>query len=311
MDGDASEGEAAPRQGGPGGPGFGGERVVAFESRRADEMASLIERHGGLPMRAPALREVAIEQNEAALAFARGLRAGAFDAVVLMTGTGTRALVDEVAAEMDRAAFAAALSPGARPGGEPPAPRIIARGPKPSAALRELGVRGFITVPEPDTWREVAATLSGLGPLQGLRVAVLEHGAPSRELYEVLAQGGARVYPVRVYKWALPEDTAPLRSALAALAEGRARIGLFTSRSQVEHAFAVAGEEGIAAAVKEQLRRGLVGSIGPVCSDALRAEGLPPDVEPEHSKMGHLVKTVAERAAAILEAKGARLAGSA
>lgn len=305
MDGDTEENEAARRSGGPGGPGFGGERVVAFESRRAEEMASLIERHGGLPVRAPALREVAIEHNEAALAFARGLRAHAYDVVVLMTGTATRALVEEIAPEMDRVAFAAALNREATPGGEGPAPKIIARGPKPGAALRELGVRGFITVPEPDTWREVAATLSGLGPLQGLRVAVLEHGAPSSELYEVLTQGGARVYPVRVYKWALPEDTAPLRSALAALAEGSARIALFTSRSQVEHAFAVAGEEGIAAAVKEQLRRGLVASIGPVCSEALRAEALPPDVEPEHPKMGHLVKTAAARAAAILGAKGA------
>lgn len=305
MDGDTAENEATPRPGGPGGPGFGGERVVAFESRRAEEMASLIERHGGLPVRAPALREVAIEQNDAALAFARGLRADAYDVVVLMTGTATRALVEEIAPEMDRAAFAAALNREATPGGEVPAPKIIARGPKPSAALRELGVRGFITVPEPNTWREVAATLSGLGPLQGLRVAVLEHGAPSSELYQVLTQGGARVYPVRVYKWALPEDTAPLRSALAALAEGSARIALFTSRSQVEHAFAVAGEEGIATAVKEQLRRGLVASIGPVCSEALRAEALPPDVEPEHPKMGHLVKTAAARAAAILGAKGA------
>jgi uroporphyrinogen-III synthase len=41
-----------------------------------------------------------------------------------------------------------------------------------------------------------------------------------------------------------------------------------------------------------------------VCSEALRAEGLEPDLEPEHPKMGHLVKAAAERAAAILEEKG-------
>src|SRR4051794_22402889 len=89
--------------------GFGGRRVVTFESRRAAEMASLIERHGGAPVSAPTLREVPLADNPAALAFARGLSAGAFDVVVLMTGTGARALVEEIAPEMDRAAFAAAL----------------------------------------------------------------------------------------------------------------------------------------------------------------------------------------------------------
>lgn len=294
MDGDSEQRGAAPPEGSAN-EGFAGQPVVTFESRRAAEMASLIERQGGQPVSAPALREVTIEQNAAALAFAQGLRAGAYDVVILMTGTGTRALVDEIAPEMDRSAFVAALSAGR--------PKLIARGPKPGAALRELGVRGFITVPEPNTWRQVLGSVEALGPLAGLRVAVQEHGAPSTELYEALGEAGAVVSPVRVYKWALPEDTAPLRRALAALAEGRARIALFTSRSQVEHAFAVAEEEGIAAAVREQLQRGVVASIGPVCSEALRAEGLAPDIEPEHAKMGHLVKAAAARTAAILAAK--------
>jgi uroporphyrinogen-III synthase len=276
--------------------GFGGRVVVVFESRRAAEMASLVERHGGAPVGAPALREVALGENEAALAFARALDAGAFDAVVLMTGVGARALVEEVAPVLDRAAFAAALSR---------APLLVARGPKPAGALRELGVAGAAIVPEPNTWREVARLVAERKSLPGLRIAVQEHGAPSVELYEALRAGGAVVTPVPVYKWALPEDTAPLREGIRALAEGRARIALFTSRAQVEHAFAVAAEEGIAGALREALGRGLLASIGPVCSEAIRAEGLAPDVEPEHPKMGHLVKAAAERAEAILAAKSA------
>ena len=254
--------------------GFGGRPVVTFESRRSTEMASLIERHGGAPLSAPALRELKIEDNPSARAFAR-------------------ALLDEVASELDRVAFAAALG------------RIttIVRGPKPALVLRELGVPGFITVPAPSTWREIVATLQARGPLTGLRIAVQEHGAPSVELYEALAHAGAHVTAVAVYKWALPEDTAPLRAALHALAEGRARIALFTSRSQVEHAFAVAAEEQIAVAVKATLRRGVSASIGPVCTEALLAAGLTPDLEPTHSKMGHLVKECAEKAPSILEAK--------
>jgi uroporphyrinogen-III synthase len=259
-------------------------------------MASLVERHGGVPVAAPTMREVALAENAAALAFARDLAAGAFDVVILMTGVGTRALTDEVASVLDRASFAAALAR---------VPRLIARGPKPAAALRDLGVprEGFTVVPEPNTWRQVADAVEAAGTKGALRVAVQEHGAPSAELYDRLRSAGAVVTPIPVYKWALPEDTQPLRRALHAIAKGSARIALFTSRPQVDHAFTVAAEEGVGDAVRAALARGAVASIGPVCSAALGAEGVPPDVEPEHPKMGHLVKAAAERAAAILGAK--------
>lgn len=274
--------------------GFGGRRVVSFESRRAPEMASLIERHGGVPVSAPTLREVTIGANPDALAFARGLRDGAFDLVILLTGAGTRALLEEIAPELDREAFTAALGR---------VPLVVARGPKPAAVLRELGFGAFVSAPAPNTWREVAAAIEERGPIAGKRVAVQEHGAPSRELYDRLRALGAVVTAVPVYRWALPEDTAPLRRALRAIAAGDVAIALFTSRAQVEHAFAIAAEEQLDAAVRDRLRRGVVASIGPVCTEALRAEGLDPDLEPEHPKMGHLVKAAAERAASVLSRK--------
>lgn len=275
--------------------GFGGLEVVTFESRRAAEMASLVERNHGAPLTAPTLREVPLTENAGAIAFARDLAAGAVDGFVLMTGVGTRALVEEIASVLDRSAFAAALA-GVR--------LLVARGPKPAVVLRELGVSGFVTVPEPNTWREVARAVTERGPIAGLKIAVQEHGAPSTELYEELRRHGAVVTPVPVYRWALPEDTAPLRSALHAIVAGRARIALFTSRAQVEHVFAVAAEEQIAEPLRGALSRGVVASIGPVCTEALRVEGLEPDLEPDLSRMGHLVKAAAGRSASILAAKG-------
>jgi uroporphyrinogen-III synthase len=269
------------------GDGFGGRRVVSFESRRAVEMASLIERHGGVPIKAPTMREVALTDNEAARAFARDLAAGSYSIVVLMTGVGVRALVEEVAPELGREDFARTLS----------AATVVARGPKPAVVLKELGVSGFVTVPGPNTWREVALVLESLGPLAGKRIAVQEHGAPSRDLYAALEGQGAHVTPVPVYRWALPDDTGPLRRALHAIAAGEVSIALFTSRAQVENAFSIAAEEGIADEVRRRLQAGFIASIGPVCSEALRAEGLSPHLEPEHPKMGHLVKEAAARAA--------------
>ena len=263
--------------------GFGGRRVVSFESRRAAEMASLIERYGGVPVKAPTMREVAITENEAARAFARELAAGGFGIVVLMTGVGVRALLEEISPEIGREDFVRSLGLA----------RVIARGPKPAVVLKEIGLTDYRVVPEPNTWREVVDVIAGLGPLAGRRIAVQEHGTPSRELYAALEEQGARVTPVPVYRWALPEDTGPLRRALHAVAAGEVSIALFTSRAQVENAFTIAAEEGIADQVRQRLAAGFIASIGPVCSEALRAEGLSPNLEPGHPKMGHLVKEAA------------------
>src|SRR6266852_4131803 len=111
-------------------PCFGGLRVVAFESRMAAEVATMIERRGGIAIVAPAMREVPLEDNHAALDFATSLLAGEFDVVVFMTGVGTRALFQALETRHQRSAIAAALT------------RLttVARGPKPIRALRELGV---------------------------------------------------------------------------------------------------------------------------------------------------------------------------
>ena len=73
---------------------FEGLEVVAFESRHAREMAALIARFEGVPRVAPALREVPLEEDAAALAFATALLAGRLDAVIFMTGVGTRRLIE-------------------------------------------------------------------------------------------------------------------------------------------------------------------------------------------------------------------------
>ena len=56
--------------------GFGGLRVVAFESRMAAETARLIEKSGGIALSAPSMREVPLGDNPRALAFAADLLAG-------------------------------------------------------------------------------------------------------------------------------------------------------------------------------------------------------------------------------------------
>jgi uroporphyrinogen-III synthase len=123
---------------------------------------------------------------------------------------------------------------------------------------------------------------------------VQEYGQPAPELTEGLERRGATVTRVPVYRWSLPEDTGPLRAALADLAAWKIGAALFTAAQQVEHVMEVAASEGVEDALRAALAgHVVVGSIGPTTSAALRAHGLPVDVEPEHPKSGHLVAAVA------------------
>src|SRR5437016_1014382 len=187
-----------------------GLRLVSFEARRAEELATMLVRHGAEVVRAPALREEPLGPSAATLELARRLEAGEVDLVVLLTGVGTRALA---AALADACPYLGALLARTR---------IVARGPKP----------------------------------------------------------------------------------LAALARGEAEVAVFTNAAQVEHLFRAATDP-------EALRRGLahavVASVGPVCTEALEAHGIAPDLEASPPKMGPLVALVAARTRALLAAKrGAR-----
>jgi uroporphyrinogen-III synthase len=262
-----------------------GLRVVTFESRLAGPMADMIARQGGVPVAAPALREIPIEDNPAALQFAERLMAGEFDMVIFLTGVGTRYLSQAIETRTPREAWTAALG----------RLTVVVRGPKPLVPLREMKVRVDVQAPEPNTWHEVLGALDARGPLVDLRIAVQEYGKENPELIAGLEARGAIVTRVPVYRWALPEDTGPLRQGIAEVADGMVGAVLFTSAQQVEHMLVVAAEEGRDADLRSALAsRTIVGSIGPTTSETLHEHGLPVDIEPEHPKMGPLIIALAE-----------------
>ena len=259
---------------------FGRSFVLAFESRRAMEMAELIRINGGQPVVAPALREVPLHANPAAFAFADSLYAGQLEMVIFMTGVGARLLHRVLATREPESLFPAALRKLT----------IVARGPKPMAVLREWQVPVAITVPEPNTWREL---LQAVSDHPEKSIAVQEYGRPNTDLIDGLIAQGRYVTSVPVYQWSLPEDTAPLAEALDQLLANHFRAAIFTTGVQVDHFLEFAEHLGKRAAATEALRKLFIASIGPTCSDALRTHGLKPSLEPSHPKMGILVREAA------------------
>jgi uroporphyrinogen-III synthase len=279
--------------------GFAGLRVLALESRRAPELAKLISNYGGEPVVAPAMREVPLETNTEALAFAADLLSGKYEMVIFLTGVGTRALLGVVETKYKREDYVAALQ----------RIKVVARGPKPVAALRELGLTPGVTAPEPNTWSELLQALDAAANsapefrLRGARVAVQEYGVSNPKLLAGLRERGASVTPVPIYQWALPQDLAPLRAAVQALANAEIDVAFFTTSVQAAHLFQIAAEMNLEDSMTRGLHRAVIASIGPTTSEELQRRGIRADLEPSHPKMGFLVKEAAEQATELLRRK--------
>ena len=276
--------------------GFNGLRVLSFESRRAKEIAHLISNNNGVPIGAPSTREVPDSPNDDELKLIRAILAQEFDAIIFMTGVGARALIAAAESVCPRNEFLAALQKT----------RVIVRGPKPAAVMREFNIPVALTVPEPNTWREIVQALDASSqavPLRGRRIAVQEHGEPSPELFAALRDRGAEVFPVHVYRWALPEDIGPLRAAIQSLVDGNVDVVMFTSSVHFVHAARIADELGLGSQFRSALLNAVVASIGPTTSETLRKNGITVDIEPSHPKMGFLVSEAAEKSTDLKNAK--------
>lgn len=270
---------------------FSGLRVLALEARRANEIAQLIRINGGDPIVVPALREVPLDDNKEAFAFAERLFANQFDMMIFLTGVGARALDSVISAKYPNGP---ALRDALRK------LTVVVRGPKPMAVLREWEVPVAATAAEPNTWRELLTAIEGRPER---RIAIQEYGRPSTELYTALQKKGASIIAVPVYQWAMPEDLEPLRFTIRSLISGEYDVVVITTGVQVTHLMQIARQQGVETQLRSALGRIVVASIGPSSTETMQEHGITPDMMPTHPKMGFLIKEAAEQAPGILERK--------
>ena len=255
-----------------------GKTIAFLESRLGGHVGELIERRGGIPLAAPALAE---EPDVDPAAIARLIadwpkRHAA--AIVFQTGVGTRALfaatdalgiTDDFKAQLERTT-------------------VVARGPKPTAALRQRGVRIDLSAADPYTTAAVLDAMASL-ELRNATVVVQRYGDVNTELNDALVARGATVLDVPLYRWSLPADTTPLVRLLDALDRREVDAVLVTSASQVRNLFAVAGRDARTDSMRTGLARTLVASVGPVASRALRDAGVDVGIEASPPKLGPLL----------------------
>ena len=165
---------------------------------------------------------------------------------------------------------------------------VVARGPKPTAALRSREVRIDRGAKEPYTTVEVLESLEDLS-LRDECVVVQRYGETNVELEKALRAKGAEVVEISTYRWALPENSGPLAELIDALERAQVDATVFTSASQAHNLFALAQKLGREGPLAANLSRTLVASIGPVCSAALREHGVKIALEASPPKLGPLV----------------------
>lgn len=252
--------------------------VAILESRLGRQLAELVGKHGGRPLLAPALAEVPDVDNATISRLVGDLESHPPKAAIFQTGVGTQAL------------FGATDALGITPKllGLLAQCVVVARGPKPTAALRSREVRIDRSAREPYTTVEVLDSIQDLS-LGGERVVVQRYGETNVELGKALRAKGAEVVEIPTYRWALPENTGPLVQLIDALERAQVDATVFTSASQAHNLFVLAEKLGRQGSLAANLNRTLVASIGPVCSAALEEHGVRIALEASPPKLGPLV----------------------
>jgi uroporphyrinogen-III synthase len=261
-----------------------GKRVALLEARMSGELASIVERQGGIAYSVPAVREAAIDQPADAATFIGTLCGGRFDVVVFMTGVGASALLKEADKRSQLDAVLRALR----------ASVTVCRGPKPVAVLRRNDIQVNATAAEPHTTNELLEATAAIG-VSGKRVGLVDYGERTVPAAEGLRRQGATVDEVCLYEWRLPEDVAPLARLIDDIIDGHVDAVAVTSQIQIRHLFQVADTSGKHDALADALnRRTVVAAVGPVCATALRSFGVIPHVQPAHPKMGPMMLALAD-----------------
>lgn len=246
------------------------------------EVSRLVEKHGGNPVCVPALHEAPSARREAARQIIDDLVNVRYDVVIFMTGVAASLLFE--VAEDD--SLQHDLVKGLQ--------RVVtvARGPKPTAALRGFGVPPTLTAREPFTSGELIDAMTGID-FDRRRVLLFHYGERSATLAETLLARQALLDERWLYRWRMPEDTQNLANLVSRIVAGDIDALVITCQIQFRHLFEIARRKSLEQPLMLALRqRVAVAAVGPTCHAVLQAHGIRVHVMPDQPRIGPLVSSL-------------------
>jgi uroporphyrinogen-III synthase len=101
----------------------------------------------------------------------------------------------------------------------------------------------------------------------------------------------------------LPEDIEPLRRVVRAVCHGQVDVLVFTSASQIQHVMQVAEMMSLKSEFLDGTCRCVIASAAPACTEELKRQGFPADVQPSRSHTGPLFQEIAQKSHSLLRSK--------
>jgi uroporphyrinogen-III synthase len=262
-----------------------GFTVAVTAERRRDELCALLERRGARVVAAPAITIVPLPDDAGLHAATVACLGDAPDFVVATTGFGFRGWLEAADGWGVGDALRDVLCRA----------RLLARGPKPTGAIRAAGLSEEWSA-RTESCDEVLERLLAEG-VAGRRIAVQLHGGPQEGFVGALRAAGAEVVEVPVYRWTSPDDSGPLRRLVDLVLARQVDAVTFTSAPAVEAVLAAAGhrEADLLALFGAGGRPGPVvaACVGPVTAAPLHAHDVP-TLTPARARLGALVKAVTD-----------------
>ena len=254
-----------------------GHTIGITGHRRWEEQAEMLTRRGAQVIHGPVMHTTLLHDTDATVQATERALADPPDLVVLTTGIGTRSWF--------AAAESAGLDGRLRAAGG--AATVLARGPKARSAAIGAGLEVDWQAGD-ETSAEVLRHVATLD-VAGRRVVVQRDGGDP-QLADGIRALGADVIDVPIYRWHLPEPTAPALRLIEAACAGRLDAVTFTCAYAVNNTFTLAPDP-------DALRAALAGpalaiAVGPVCAAALRRHGVDRVVEPVRARLGAMIKAL-------------------
>jgi uroporphyrinogen-III synthase len=277
-----------------------GLTVAITASRRALELAHLINTFGGTPYISPTVGiETSMNASKEAGDFINKLVKEKLDYVVFMTGPGVYSLMSAAKKLQLEGDLIEALKQVI----------VVARSLKPKIALAHYGIKTDI-VPEENTAEGIVKQLKR-SSMQGKKIGVLWHGSYFPILKNEMSTAGAEVFEFSIYSYSLDlkesgakileemgfkyvyPDQGKVIKLIETINNGLIDAITFTSPPAARDLFKIAEDHKIKEPLLVSLNNNvIVVAIGPSTKKALEENKVQVDVMPEMYKMGPMVKAL-------------------
>ncbi|WP_075982388.1 uroporphyrinogen-III synthase [Bacillus massilinigeriensis] len=256
--------------------GLSGKKVVIAGSRKTDEMSTLIEKQGGIPILRPLQGTVYFDEKKLEKDFLSFLKKGA-DWTIFTTGMGIQTLI-EVSLKLgvkDR--FLSIIGNSS----------VASRGYKTFAALKKLEVVPR-AVDDDGTNRGLVRSLEN-DDFHGKKVMVQLHGENAPTLISFLEKRGAEVMKLLPYQH-IPPQKEIVDLLCQEISMNNIDAICFTTAIQVRSLFDYAREIGVLDSILDAFNeKVLAAAVGKVTAEALSEEGLENFLVPDNERMGAMI----------------------